>query len=173
MDQVSPNGTARDDVRARRSRMRAEARAQRPAGSEADRFRTPEWLERSFVLPLTEPGLSDVPPDVHPDAPKDVPPNVPSQSMPQHDDFSEVPLFVRPASREVDFARVIRRSDLIRRATRMALTSTGVTGLALIAYLLTSSPAVLSLTLLCAVVALAAAGVRVRMTAAPVPHLER
>lgn len=185
MDQVSAKDTsgdtARDGVRARRKRMRAEARAQRPAGSEADRFQTPEWLERSFVLPLTEPELSDVP----------------SQSMPHHDDFSELPLpsqavratcdgvagpgtngavtplFVRPPSREIDFARVIKRSDLTRKATRMALLSTGVTGLALIAYLLSASPAVLTLTLMCAAVALAAVGVRLRMATAPIPHLER
>lgn len=178
MDQVSAGDTARDGVRARRRRMRAGARAQRrTAGPEADRFQTPQWLERSFVLPLTEPEVTDVP----------------SQPMPHHDDFAEARnsesagfgpqsaepsapepklTFVRPPSQEIDFARVIRRSDLTRKATRMAMTCTGITGLALIAYLLTASPLVLAVTFVGAVVALVAMVVRVRMTTAPIPHLE-
>jgi hypothetical protein len=173
MDQPSAGETTSDSVRTRRGRMRTQARALRPVASpEPDGFATPEWLERSFVLPLSRPAVTDVP----------------SQSVPDHDKLFEAhlvgspapeaaaepaPAFVRPPSREIDFARVIRRADLSRTATRAAMASTGIAGLALIAYLLTTSAVVLGMAIALAGVALVAVGVRVRLATAPIPHLER
>lgn len=170
MDQVSTGDTTSDVVRARRKRMRAEARGLRPA-PESDGFQTPQWLDRSFVLPLTVPEATDVP----------------SQSVPHHDDFENrpdagpvpepaaqtEPSFVRPPTKEIDFARVIRRSDASRTATRTAAASTGVTGLVLIVYLLTMSSVVLGMAISFGLVSLVAIAVRVRLATAPIPHLNR
>jgi hypothetical protein len=172
MDQVSKDDTSTEVVRARRRRMRAQARGLRPAAPpRSDEYQTPEWLDRSFVLPLTVPEVTDVP----------------SQSMPHHDDYeaeivetphaaAEVeaaPAFVRPPTPEIDFARVIRRADLSRSAIRTAMAATGVTGLVLIVYLLTSSSLVLGMAISFALVALVAVGVRVRLATAAIPHLDR
>jgi hypothetical protein len=169
MDQVAAGDTTSDVVRARRKRMRAEARGLRPA-PKSDGFQTPQWLDRSFVLPLTVPEATDVP----------------TQSVPHHDDFENrpdagvpeaaaqtEPSFVRPPTKEIDFARVIRRSDVSRTATRTAMASTGVAGLVLIAYLLTMSSIVLGMAISFALVSLVAIGVRVRLAIAPLPHLNR
>jgi hypothetical protein len=170
MDHVSAGDTTSDEVRARRKRMRTEARGLRSAPV-SDGFQTPQWLDRSFVLPLTVPEATDVP----------------TQSVPHHDDFENHPddspvsgtaatpdpSFVRPPTREIDFARVIRRSDLSRTATRAALASTGVAGLVLIAYLLTTSAVVLGMAISFGLVALVAVGVRIRLATAPIPHLDR
>ncbi|MET0999480.1 MAG: hypothetical protein ABWX73_12240 [Marmoricola sp.] len=172
MDQVSADDTSTEVVRARRKRMRAHARGLRSATApRSDEYQTPEWLDRSFVLPLTVPEVSDVP----------------SQSVPHHDDYeAEVveaatatpevetaPAFVRPPTPEIDFARVIRRADLSRTATRTAMGSTGITGLVLIVYLLTSSPVVLGMAISFALVALVAIGVRIRTATAAIPYLDR
>lgn len=171
MDQVSAGDTSTESVRARRRRMRATARGLHAAPPRPDAYETPQWLERSFVLPLTEPDVTDVP----------------SQSVPHHDDdraallstdavapeADPVPAFVRPATREVDFARVIRRVDLSRSATRTAMASTAITGLLLIGYLLTSSPVVLGMAISFALVGLGAVAVRLRLATAPIPHLDR
>ena len=141
MDQRSADGTARDRARARRMQLRAHARTRRSAaGAVPDRFQTPQWLERSFVLPLSEGGVI-----------------VPSQSKPHHDDFSETPdaqrpvsgaevdaeaapTFQRPPSEEIDFARMIKRSDHCRTAIRAAIASIGFAGLALVIFLVTMNP---------------------------------
>ena len=175
MDQRSADGMSRGSVRARRRQLRADARAQRRAlGDVPDRFQTPQWLERSFVLPLTD-GEVNV---------------VPSQSQPHHDDFSETPLverpapgavvdptaaptFVRPPSQEIDFARMIKRSDRSRMAIRTAIASIGFAGLALVTFLVTMVPVALMVAIAFAVLAVIAVGVRVRLVKAPVPHLER
>ncbi len=172
MEQTSEGDTARDSVRSRRTRMRDSARGLHPgAAPGSDLFQTPEWLDRSFVLPLTQPEVTDVP----------------SQPVPHHDDFEEVlpesptpepaaepaPAFVRPPSKEIDFARVIRRSDQTRTATRAAVTSTGVAGLLLIMFLLTSSPIVLGMAIAFGLVTVVAIGVRIRLATAAIPHLER
>ena len=171
--ELSADGTARDGVRARRKQRLAHVRAQRRAGAVPDQFQTPEWLERSFVLPLAERGVS-----------------VPSQSQPHHDDFPETPVsgrptyagntnraanptFVRPPSPEIDFARMVKRSDHCRRASRAAVASTGLAGLAIVIFLLTMDPLPLELAIACTVLAVLAVGVRVRLGTAPVPHLER
>jgi hypothetical protein len=177
MDQVTAGDTARDAVRVRRRRMRAEARGLRFV-PESEEFQTPQWLDRSFVLPLTVPEASDVP----------------SQSVPHHDDFAEQPSgatapeavgepvaspaagpgtpFVRPPTKEIDFARVIRRADQRRAASRTAMAATAVAGLLLIAYLLSSAAVVLGMAISFALVAVVAVGVRVRLAAVPIPHLD-
>jgi len=171
--ELSADGTARDGVRVRRQQRLAHARAQRRAQAVPDQFQTPEWLERSFVLPLADRGVT-----------------VPSQSQPHHDDFSETPVsdrpayagevnpaatptFVRPPSREIDFARIVKRSDHCRMATRAAVASTGLAGLAIVIFLLTMEPLPLEVAIACTVLAVLAIGVRVRLGTAPVPHLER
>jgi hypothetical protein len=171
--ELSAGGTARDGVRARRKQHVARARAQRRAGAVPDQFQTPEWLERSFVLPLAHRGVT-----------------VPSQSQPHHDDFSETlvsgrpaydagvtrpvnPTFVRPPSPEIDFARMVKRSDRCRSASRAAVASIGMAGLAIVLFLLTMDPLPLEAAIACTVLAVLALGVRVRLGTAPVPHVER
>jgi len=171
--ELSADGTARGGVRARRKQRLAHARAQRRAGAVPDQFQTPEWLERSFVLPLADRGVT-----------------VPSQSQPHHDDFAETPVpgrpayaaevkpaatptFVRPPSPEIDFARMVKRSDHCRRASRAAGASIGLAGLAIVVFLLTMDPLPLELAIACTVLAVLALGVRVRLGTAPVPHVER
>jgi hypothetical protein len=179
MDHVSAGEVTRDGARSRRHRMRDHARSQHGVTTTLpDRYQTPEWLERSFVLPLTQPEAN----------------NVPSQSVPHHDD-DPVPTtppvvtkpddlsspiqpappgqFVRPPSDEIDFARVVRRADLCRVVGRVAWAAAGLAGLALITYLLFSSMFVLAATIACAMVAATALVVRVRLTGAPVPRLQR
>ncbi len=171
MDQVSHNDTSNEVVRARRKRMRAAARGLRVLPPRTDEYQTPEWLDRSFVLPLTVPVVN----------------GLPSQSVPHHDDDEapvvetpaaapeshDAPAFVRPATPEIDFAKVIRRADLSRTATRTTIGATGITGLVLIGYLLTSSPVVLGMALSFALVALVAAAIRIRLATAGIPHLDR
>ena len=170
MDHVSH--TQRDTRRDRRTGMRDRARGLRPgagvgATPGAHRFETPEWLERSFVLPLTEPEVTDVP----------------SQPVPRHDDVPEgdleavsatapvrSPGFVRPPAEEIDFAAVVRRADRCRTATRTAMGATAIAGLALIAYLLSGSPVVLVLAIACALAAAVALGLRLRLGRARVPR---
>jgi hypothetical protein len=159
-----------------RSQHAVQAPGQAPS---SDRYQTPEWLDRSFVLPLTQPEASDVP----------------SQAVRRHDDDPEptpeaamtsgldavVPepatgpaaTFVRPPSEDIDFARVIRRSDLTRKVTRLHWVATGLAGLALVVYLLTGATVMLGVVALFALLAVAAFGVRVRLHRAPVPRLQR
>ena len=173
MDHVAAGETQRDIVRKRRRRMREQARSHR-AVPVSDRYQTPAWLERSFVLPLTSPEATDV-------ASQDVP----SQPFPKHDDDPAAPTpttgdqadlhsgFVRPPSHDIDFARVVRRSDLCRRITRLHWAATGLAGLALVLYLLLSSVLLLDLVIVLALVAIVAFGARVWLNRAPVPRLQR
>jgi hypothetical protein len=176
MDDVSAGEATRQGANNRRRRMRADARSlhavQAPV---SDRYQTPEWLERTFVLPLTEPEASDVP----------------SQSVPHHDDDPEpteesrvIPhiesegvaapgSFVRPASEDIDFARVVRRSDLCRAVTRLHWAATGLACAALVFYLLAGSMLVLDAVVAFALVAVVAFAVRIRLSHAPVPRLQR
>jgi len=196
MDHVSAGEAQREVVRDRRRHMREQARSHR-AVPVSDRYQTPEWLERSFVLPLTKPEASDV--TSH---------DVPSQPLPSHDDDTaehirrvidgyaedrpDIPLqrpvdppvepsptelgaadFVRPPSQDVDFARVVRRADLCRRVTRLHWLATGLAGLALVLYLLMSSVLLLGLVIVLALVAVVTFAARVWLNRAPVPRLRR
>lgn len=155
------------DALARRRRMRDTARADAKARRSRNRpqYQTPQWLDRSFVLPLSGPGVSAMP----------------AQPLPHHDDLAHLVesapatapgLFVRPPSKEIDFARVIRRAEGARHAGRTAVASTGITGLAVLGYLITGSSVALAVMLVAAVLALVALAVGRRLSAAPIPHLE-
>ena len=170
MNQVSAGENLTETVPARRKRMRAQALGLRPAPLRPAEFQTPQWLDTSFVLPLTAPEAVDVP----------------SQAVPHHDDEAELvespmpesrmegpPAFVRPPSREVDFARVMKRSDLGRTSARTVISSGGMAGLVLVVYLLTSSPVVLGMAIAFGLIAIAAAGVRIRLALARLPYLDR
>jgi len=173
LDPVPAGDTTSATVRARRKWMRAQARALHPRTTpEPEVFATPEWLDRSFVLPLTRPEAT----------------GVPSQPTPHHDDYETEAVasppepqpaaepgltFVRPATRQIDFARVIRRSDLSRASARAVLGSTGLAGLVVIAYLLTSSPVVLGMAIAFVLVAIVAVVVRLRCANASIPYVER
>ncbi len=176
MDQVWAGWATRDGARFRRRLMRHQARSQHAAETPApERHQTPEWLRRSFVLPLTDADPSDVA--------SGGPGDVPRQGVPHHDD--DPPLdpppapptarapFVRPPSDQVDFALVVHRADLCRTAGRLAWAGTGLAGLALIVFLLTSGAVALGATVLLALAALAAFTIRVRITRTPVPRLRR
>ena len=179
MDHISAGDATRDGARTRRRHMRDKARAQRGGPSPAsDRYQTPEWLERSFVLPLTHPEARDVP----------------SQSVGRHDDAAYLaagprvidhdtravhsqgvrgPAFVRPPSDDVDFARMIRRADLCRSVARVSSASAGLAGLALIVYLLLTSVAALAVVIVCTVACLASMATLVGLTHAPIARLQR
>jgi hypothetical protein len=186
MDHVSARDARRQGAHSRRWRMREQARSQHSAVSAAPasaRYQTPEWLERSFVLPLTQPEASDVPsqpvrrhdddPDPGPEA-RVTPPVAASSSMPAAPTPESPPAgFVRPPINHVDFARVIRRSELCRKVTWLHWVATGLAGLALLAFLLTSSAIALGVVVAFAAVAVVAFGVRVRLSRAPVPHVRR
>ena len=181
MDHAATGETSNDSARARRRRMRADARALHPGASpRSDGFQTPEWLDRSFVLPLTRPDVTGVPTPSVP-TPTVLSRSVPKQSAPSHDDYESAKLgeergqavpFVRPTTPEVDFARVMRRSDLGRTAARAAVASSGLAGLTLIVHLLTSWTLVLGMTVAFGVVALAAVAVRVHLATTPLPHVD-
>jgi hypothetical protein len=182
MDHVSAGEATLSGVRSRRRRMRDQARS-RHAGPapDSDRYQTPEWLERSFVLPLTKPEASDVPSQPvrrHDDDPDRTPQarETPLRALPEEafgPTLAPGPSFLRPPSEEIDFARVVRRSDLCRRVTRMHWVATGLAGLALVLYLLLSSTWLLDLVVVFAVVAVVAFAVRFRLNRAPVPRLQR
>jgi hypothetical protein len=180
MDHVSARDARRQSAHSRRWRMREQARSQHAAvpAPASDRYQTPEWLDRSFVLPLTEPAASDVPSqpvrrhDDDPDRASEarVIPGAHAQRQPSGAARAG---FVRPPTEHVDFARVIRRSDLTRTVTRVHWIATGLAGLALVAYLLSSSTAALGAVVALATVAVAAFGVRVALHRAPVPTVQR
>ncbi len=170
MEQMPAGDISTETLRARRLRMSAQARGLRPAYPRPAQFQTPLWLDQSFVLPAT--ARVDV--------------DVPSQSVPHHDDKAEPveipvseqsaeapPGYLRPPTSEVDFARLVRRSDLSRFSARTVIASGGMAGLALIAFLLISWPVALGMAIAFGLVALAASGARVRLAMAPIPYLDR
>jgi hypothetical protein len=180
MEHVSARDARRQGAHSRRWRMREQARSQHFVQTPvSDRYQTPEWLERSFVLPLTQPEASDVPSQPvrrHDDDPE---PAAGATVTPGLDAVAPEPetvptaAFVRPPSQDIDFAGVIRRSDLSRTMTRLHWVATGLAGLALVAFLLTGVAVVLGVVALFAVVAVTAFGVRVWLSRAPVPRLQR
>jgi hypothetical protein len=178
MDHPSARDTRRQGAHSRRWRMREVARSLHPVQAPAsDRYQTPEWLERSFVLPLSHPEASDVPSQPvrsHDDdpTPERAIPRLDADDLPQPVTPSPA-TFVRPPSEDIDFARVIRRADLCRTVTRLHWVATGLAGLALVTYLLTGSVLLLGAVVVFALAAVAAFAVRVRLNRAPVPRLQR
>ena len=207
--QESPHASAHDEAQARRLRMRDRSRTQvlarslarRPRPVEPDRYETPEWLDRSFVLPLTRPEDAGVPPAPREasDPAPEVPRSLPSQAWPRHDDLAApdqtapdqaapeeaapaavtAPLetapevFVRPDQPEIDFARVVRRSDLSRATARIAWLALLLSGVALVAYLVTGAGFALGALSVLAVASIGAGVVRARLDRAPVPTVRR
>ena len=179
MDQISADEARRDGARTRRRHMRDKARTQHGGPSPvSDRYQTPEWLERSFVLPLTRPQASDVP----------------TQSVPRHDDAAYLtreprvrepdalaarhradrgPHFVRPPSDDIDFGRMIRRADLCRKAGRLSWASANLAGAALIVFLLLASSVVLTVAIVFAVASLVSLVALFGFSRAPIARLQR
>jgi len=180
MDHVSARDARHQGAHSRRWRMREQARSQHTVQAPvSDRYQTPEWLERSFVLPLTQPEASDVPSQAvrrHDDDPEPTPEQAMTSDLdavvPEQEAVPATP-FVRPPSEDIDFARVIRRSDLSRKVTRLHWVATGLACLALVVYLLGGSTVMLGVVALFALLAVAAFGVRLRLHRAPVPRLQR
>jgi hypothetical protein len=178
MDNVSAGEATRDGARTRRGRMRDQARQLTAQPPVFDRYQTPEWLERTFVLPLQHPEASDVPSQTvphHDDDPEPSPePRVIAEdSLATSAESAPPAQFLRPPSEDIDFARVVRRADLCRNAGHLGWASAGLAGLALIAYLLMTSMVVLGVVIVFAVVALASFALRIRLSHAPVPRLSR
>jgi hypothetical protein len=180
MDHVSARDAMRPGAHERRWRMREQARTHRSVQTPAsDHYQTPEWLERSFVLPLSNPEANDVPTQPvrrHDDDPAPEPrlmASLEAAAEAATPGTSAAPLFVRPPTAHVDFARVIRRSELCRTVTRVHWAATGLAGIALVLFLLMGSTTALATVLVSAVVAVAAFGVRIWLHHAPVPHVQR
>ncbi len=68
---------------------------------------------------------------------------------------------------------MIRRSDLSRKAGRLAWAAAGVAGVALIAYLLSASVVALGATVALALASATSLAWRARLNHAPVPRLQR
>ena len=155
MDQSA--GIVAGGLKARRLDARTQARAARRAirPPAAGRYETPVWLERSFVLPVRDPLVR---PAHHAGAPAlgGLATDMPDQPAPRHevqlfgasssaewpDQSSE---FVRPTSPEIDFARLVRRTDVIRRLRLATLVAFFLGMLATSVYVLTGAGAALPL----------------------------
>ena len=148
-------------VRARRDTVRADTFARRRA--ESQRFATPAWLDRSFVLPVQ-------PSDPVTEAAAETP--APEAPALRHVPAREWPDIVRPPSAEVDFATMVRRADAYRLARRTALFTLALTTLVLGVMVLTGSTAVLPLVAVSASGVLVSGVVLVVLSHAPVPRLE-
>jgi hypothetical protein len=117
-----------------------------------DRYRTPDWLHQSFVLPATGAAL-------------------PSPREPEPDSSSRDRVtFVRPPAEEVDFAEVVRRRDACLVARRVTAASLLLALLTVLLLQLTGVPAYAVGCFASAAVAVAASLVRLRLERAPVPH---
>lgn len=145
----------RTGVRARREAVREETFARRRARPQ--RYATPAWLDRSFVLPVQ---------------PTDAAADETTAETPRHVPAREWPEFVRPPSEEVDFATVVRRADALRLARRTALFALALTTLVLGIIVLTGSTAVLPLVVVSAAGVLVSGTVLVVLSHAPIPHLD-
>ena len=166
----------RSNARARRGRARAQSLARRALAPQPGRFETPEWLDRSFVLPLTSPEAVTPATQATPAMPAR---SLPTQSRPHHDDLAATTprpaptAFVRPATPEIDFALVVRRADLARSHSRVARTSASLSGLSLVGFLLVTTPWLLACSAVLLIVAVAALVAQVRVARLPLPHLDR
>ena len=161
MSPVSPD-TSHGGLRTRRRQVRADSFGRRSAGAAArERYETPAWLERSFVLPVQHPDALDP---------------MPQQVRPHHDTLvmASIPApdtsgFVRPPSEEIDFARVVRLADATRLARRAATIAVALTLLALAIFLVTQSAAVLLVLAVAGAGGLAAGVALMGLRKAPIP----
>ncbi len=155
---------------AHREHLRSQARTRRPGRGT---FATPRWLEHSFVLPPTGAEVTAMP---H----QHVPDHDPSREAAAGDALTtdRAPCHttgpgVRPPRDDVDFARLVRRAEVTRAAHRTASVAAGLSGLALIGYLLRPTFLVLVVLVAVALVAAGAFAVRMRLDTAPIPRVER
>jgi hypothetical protein len=81
--------------------------------------------------------------------------------------------FVRPPGEQIDFARVVRRSDLSRRAARVAWTCLLLSGAFLVGYLLVPTPTLLVAVGVAALISVGAGALRTHLETAAVPRLPR
>ncbi len=165
MNQISRHVT-QGGPRARRTQARSQAFARRgTVATPGERFQTPAWLDHSFVLPVQE------------SAPE-------HETWPPPDDDSagrygsmgfvparEWPEFVRPPTDEIDFAQLVKRADIARVARRTTTLASACCLVALTAFLLTGSPAALSLLWISVCGGAAAALALVFLRVAPLPHM--
>jgi hypothetical protein len=140
-----------------RELMQTQARAQTRA--ERARFQTPAWLERSFVLPDDQTPTRVAAASHHLPRPRAKAPD-------------PLPPFERPPSPEVDFAALVRRADLGRRARVATIVGLVVALLGAIVFQLTGAVAPAACAIVFALVTLAAAGTRIVLGRAPVPYLQ-
>ena len=153
--------------RARRTSVRAQSMGhRRTAVSSGKRFETPAWLDHSFVLPVQEP------------VDESAAGTMPVQQRPDHDDLVAQPAatvittdFVRPASEEIDFVRVVKLADACRLARRTATYAVMVALLALTIFMLTRSSVVLPLLVIAAAGGVGAASVTLWLRRAPIPRV--
>lgn len=140
-----------------RELMQTQAREQsRPAGRQ---FRTPGWLDHSFVLPDDQ-TPTRVAAASHPLLPK------PRAKAPD-----PLPVFDRPSTPEVDFATAVRRADVARRARIATIAGLVLAFVAMVLFQVTGSVALAACAILFALVTLGAATVRMVLNRAPVPYL--
>ena len=170
-EERAPVQDGRAAMRARVAAARESLSRPSAGGPDAEHFRTPDWLEHSFVLP------------VHSDHPaEDVAAHrglVPEQPGPEHESLISLPVpeievagdYARPASPEIDFASVVRRTDATRNAQLLLLVSLAVSVLAAGGYLVTRSAPTLDLAV-GGLLAAAIAGVWLSsLRRAPIPHV--
>ena len=119
----------------------------------------------SSGLPLTPPEDAEVGPVEQPHG----------AGAPQERPTSEMARrpFVRPPGEQIDFARVVRRSDLSRRAVRVSWTCLLLSGACLVGYLLMPTPALLVAVVAAALVSVGAGALRTHLESAAVPRLPR
>lgn len=141
-----------------RELMQTQAREQtRPARG---RYRTPEWVDHSFVLPDDQTPARVAAASHHP---------VPRPRAKAPD---PLPAFERPSSPEIDYAAVVHRADVGRRARIATIVGLLLALVAVVAFQVTGSVATAVVAILFALVTLAAAGVRIVLNRAPVPYLQ-
>ncbi|MEO5653821.1 MAG: hypothetical protein ABIN79_07195 [Marmoricola sp.] len=122
-------------------------------------YQTPDWLERSFVLPTQRRREHD---DLAALARRPV--TAPSTRMTSA-------MLVRPTSPTIDYPRLLRRNQTARAARRTAVTGLALTALAAGASVVTSSTTTATLLRLAASMTLASAGTAAALGRAPVPRL--
>jgi hypothetical protein len=147
------------DQQSVRDRMQTRAREQ--TGGERGPYLTPQWLDHSFVLPAEVEAEGIALPSPRGESP------VATTTL-----QAEVPVFERPATPDIDFAAVVRRADVARRAR---IVTAGALVLALVAavvFELTSQPLAAVVAVLAVVVTVGAVATRVVLNRAPVPYLE-
>jgi hypothetical protein len=152
------NGNVALDQAQLRELMQTQAREQsRPARRQ---YQTPEWVDHSFVLPDEQTPARVAAASHHP---------VPRPRAKAPD---PLPVFDRPVTPEVDFAAVVRRADLGRRARVTTIVGLLLAFVGVIAFQVSGAAVAAACAILFAVVTLAAVTVRLVLGRAAVPYLQ-